>query len=331
MKKQVRLLVAALVLIGLLFIPKLFSMDYYMHMFVMSEIYTVLALSLALIVGFSGQVSMGHAAFYGIGAYVSALLSVNFGFSFWVTIWIAGIAAGVVSFMIGVLVLRLRGHFLAITTAFFGILVGLVFNNWTTLTNGPMGISGIPRPTPFHFAGFNMVVQTRAHYYYLGLAFAALVTFIVYRLINSRIGNALIAIRENEELARSIGIDAMAYKVFAFTVGGGLAGMAGSFYAHYILFISPVTFTVGESINILVMIIFGGMTTLFGPILGAVFLTVLPEFLRIAGSLRLVIYGVALVVFIIWMPLGVWGSLKSFWMGQRQASLQTARENPERL
>jgi len=156
-----------------------------------------------------------------------------------------------------------------------------------------------------------------------------MVAFLVYRLVNSRIGNALIAIRENEELARSIGINAMAYKVLAFSIGGGLAGMAGSFYAHYILFISPVTFTVAESINMLVMIIFGGMSTLFGPILGAVFLTVLPEFLRMAGSLRLVIYGVALVVFIIWMPLGVWGSLKSFWLGRRQASLSEAGESQE--
>ena len=135
--------------------------------------------------------------------------------------------------------------------------------------------------------------------------------------MNSRIGNALIAIRENEELARSIGVDAMAYKVFAFTLGGALAGMAGSFYAHYILFISPVTFTIAESINLLVMIIFGGMTTLFGPVFGAVALTLLPEFLRMAGSLRLVIYGVALVIFIIWLPLGVWGTIKSRWMERR--------------
>jgi len=329
MKIRFRAFVIVISIVALLFVPKLFSMDYYMHMFVMSEIYAVLALSLALIVGFSGQVSMGHAAFYGIGAYVSALLSVNFGLSFWVTIWIAGLAAGLVSFMIGALVLRLRGHFLAITTAFFGILVGLVFNNWIDMTNGPMGVAGIPRPAPLNFPGFTVTIQTRAHYYYLGLVFAVMVAFLVYRLVNSRIGNALIAIRENEELARSIGINAMVYKVLAFSIGGGLAGMAGSFYAHYILFISPVTFTVAESINMLVMIIFGGMSTLFGPILGAVFLTVLPEFLRMAGSLRLVIYGVALVIFIIWMPLGVWGSLKSFWLSRRQASLSEIGEHQE--
>ena len=295
-------------------VPRFFSLDYYLHMFVMSEIYAVLAMSLALIVGFSGQVSMGHAAFYGVGAYASALISLKSGLPFWVTIWCAGAVAGLLSFVIGKMVLRLRGHFLAITTAFFGVLVTLILNNWIDLTNGPMGVPGIPRPSPISLPGLTLSFETRADYYYLGLVFVGLVAFLLYRIVNSRIGNALIAIRENEELARSIGVDAMAYKVFAFTLGGALAGMAGSFYAHYILFISPVTFTIAESINLLVMIIFGGMTTLFGPVFGAVALTLLPEFLRMAGSLRLVIYGVALVIFIIWLPLGVWGTIKSKWM-----------------
>jgi branched-chain amino acid transport system permease protein len=298
-------------------VPRFFSLDYYLHMFVMSEIYAVLAMSLALIVGFSGQVSMGHAAFYGVGAYASALISLKSGLPFWVTIWCAGAVAGLLSFVIGKMVLRLRGHFLAITTAFFGVLVTLILNNWIELTNGPMGVPGIPRPSPISLPGLTLSFETRADYYYLGLVFVGLVAFLLYRLVNSRIGDALIAIRENEELARSIGVDAMAYKVFAFTLGGALAGMAGSFYAHYILFISPVTFTIAESINLLVMIIFGGMTTLFGPVFGAVALTLLPEFLRMAGSLRLVIYGVALVIFIIWLPLGVWGTIKSKWMERR--------------
>lgn len=298
-------------------VPRFFSLDYYLHMFVMSEIYAVLAMSLALIVGFSGQVSMGHAAFYGVGAYASALISLKSGLPFWVTIWCAGAVAGLLSFVIGKMVLRLRGHFLAITTAFFGVLVTLILNNWIDLTNGPMGVPGIPRPSPISLPGLTLSFETRADYYYLGLVFVGLVAFLLYRIVNSRIGNALIAIRENEELARSIGVDAMAYKVFAFTLGGALAGMAGSFYAHYILFISPVTFTIAESINLLVMIIFGGMTTLFGPVFGAVALTLLPEFLRMAGSLRLVIYGVALVIFIIWLPLGVWGTIKSKWMERR--------------
>ena len=154
------------------------------------------------------------------------------------------------------------------------------------------------------------------------VVFVAIVAAFFYRLTTSRLGDNLIGVRENEELAESLGIDTMKNKVFAFTVGGMLAGFAGSFYAHYILFISPVTFTITESINILVMVIFGGMSTMLGPILGAIALTVLPEFLRMAGALRLVIYGVALICFIIWLPQGVWGSLKN-WHRNKQLSMES--------
>lgn len=314
-KYAVALAFAALLLV----LPHLFTMDYYLHIFVMSEIYAVLALSLALIVGFSGQVSMGHAAFYGIGAYVSALLSTKLGLSFWIAFWISGLAAGAVSYVIGKLVLRLKGHVLAITTAFFCVLVNVIMVNWIPVTNGPMGIAGIPRPTPINLLGFRLVFETRMQYYYLGLVFVAVVSWFFYRITTSRIGDNLIGVRENEELAKSLGIDTMRNKIFAFSIGGALAGIAGSFYAHYILFISPVTFTIGESINILVMVIFGGMSTLLGPIFGAISLTILPEFLRMAGALRLVIYGIALVCFIIWLPQGVWGSIKNWWINKKSS------------
>jgi branched-chain amino acid transport system permease protein len=311
MNRFLRGLFAILIAATLYELPQMFTIDYYLHIFVMSEIYAVLALSLGLIVGFAGQVSMGHAAFYGMGAYISAILSSRWGWPFWITFWAGGMFSGMVSYAIGRLVLRLRGHVLAITTAFFGVLVMVVMNNWIPVTNGPMGITGIPRPTPFSAGSVRFVFESRTHYYYLGLLFVAGVLYVLYRLTNSRIGDAMIAVRENEELAKSLGVNAMKSKVFAFTAGGAIAGLAGSFYAHYILFISPVTFTMNESINILVMVIFGGMTTLFGPILGAVSLTILPEFLRMAGEMRLVIYGFALILFIIWLPMGVWGTLKN--------------------
>jgi branched-chain amino acid transport system permease protein len=311
MNRFLRGLFAVLSVAALCGLPRLFTMDYYLHIFVMSEIYSVLALSLGLIVGFAGQVSMGHAAFYGMGAYVSTIISIRWGWPFWITFWAGGIFSGIVSYGIGRLVLRLRGHVLAITTAFFGVLVMVVMNNWIPVTNGPMGITGIPRPTPLGAGSVRFVFESRVHYYYLGLFFVMGVLYVLYRLTNSRIGDAMIAVRENEELAKSLGINAMKSKVFAFTAGGAIAGLAGAFYAHYILFISPVTFTMNESINMLVMVIFGGMSTLLGPILGAVSLTILPEFLRMAGEMRLVIYGFALIFFIIWLPMGVWGTLKN--------------------
>lgn len=322
MKKSTLYISSFVLLVMLLLLPHLFTMDYYLHIFVMSEIYIVLALSLALIVGFSGQVSMGHAAFYGVGAYVSAILSTRFGLSFWIAFWISGIAAGAVSYVIGRLVLRLRGHVLAITTAFFCVLVNVIMVNWIPVTNGPMGIAGIPRPTPINLFGLKIVFETRMQYYYLGLVFVAAVAWFFYRLTTSRLGDNLIGIRENDELAQSLGIDTMKNKVLAFTIGGALAGLAGSFYAHYILFISPVTFTIGESINMLVMVIFGGMSTLLGPVFGAISLTILPEFLRMAGALRLVIYGVALICFIIWLPQGVWGSIKGCYINRKASHVQ---------
>lgn len=295
---------------GLLCVPALFSLDYYLHIFVMAGIHAMLAISLGLIIGFSGQVSLCHAAFYGIGAYGSALASLTFGFPFWLALWVGGLLAAVFSYGLGRLVLRLKGHFLAITTAFFGVLVTVVLNNWVSVTKGPMGIPGIPRPGLPAFLGPWAAFESRVAYYYLVLVFVAGVAYLVHRVVGSRLGRALVAIRENEELAQSLGIETMRYKVFAFTLGGGLAGIAGAFYAHYILFVSPVTFTIGESINILVMVIFGGMTTLAGPIIGAAILTILPELLRMAGALRLVIYGLALMAFIVWMPQGIVGAVR---------------------
>ena len=298
------------VAVGLLAVPALFSLDYYLHIFVMAGIHAMLAISLGLIIGFSGQVSLCHAAFYGIGAYGSALASLTLGLPFWLALWVGVLLAGVFSYALGRLVLRMKGHFLAITTAFFGVLVTVVLNNWVSVTKGPMGIPGIPRPGLPAFLGPWAAFDSRVTHYYLVLVFVLGVTYLVYRIVGSRLGRALIAIRENEELAQSLGIETMRYKVFAFTLGGGLAGIAGAFYAHYILFISPVTFTIGESINILVMVIFGGMTTLAGPIIGAAILTILPELLRMAGALRLVIYGLALMVFIVWMPQGIVGAVR---------------------
>jgi branched-chain amino acid transport system permease protein len=323
MNRAVKWIGGVVLVVLVLYLPRLFSLEYYLHIFIMAAINAILALSLGLIIGFAGQVSLCHAAFYGVGAYASALMGLHFGLSFWVTLWFGGLLAGLLAFALGQLVLRLKGHFLAITTAFFGVLVTVVLNNWVDLTKGPMGLPGIPRPMSGSFIGLNFTFESRAEYYYLAILFVVMVSYMVYRIVNSRIGKALIAIRENEELAQSIGIDTMRYKLFAFALGSAFAGIAGAFYAHYILFISPVTFTIGESINILVMVIFGGMTTLTGPILGAVILTILPEFLRLAGALRLVIYGLALMVFIVWMPLGIVGTLKEF-LSQRTTRSRTA-------
>ena len=162
---------------ALLCLPALFSLDYYLHIFVMAGIHAMLAISLGVIIGFTGQVSLCHAAFYGVGAYASALVSLNFGLSFWFAMWVGGLTAGVLSYALGRLVLRLTGHFLAITTAFFGVLVTVVLNNWVPLTKGPMGIPGIPRPSLPAFLGPLAAFESRVAYYYLVLVFVLGVAF----------------------------------------------------------------------------------------------------------------------------------------------------------
>ena len=304
---------AALIFI-LILLPHFFTKDYYIHMLVMAGIYVILVQSLGLIVGFAGQVSLCHATFFGIGAYISALLTLNFRWSFWASFGFGGIGAGIAAFLFGRIVLKLKGHFLAITTAMFGIMINLILNNWTALTKGPMGLPGIPRPSPISLFGLRIQFTSRTEYYYLILAFALLIAWALYRIINSQVGKAMISIRENEELAQSVGIDPMRYKLAAFCIGSSFAGIAGALYAHYILFVSPVSFTFTESINILVMMIFGGMQTFAGPIIGAIFLTILPEMLRMTGDLRLVIYGLALILLIIFLPSGIYGAIKEKWL-----------------
>jgi len=313
MKRFYRFLLFLPLLLFLILLPQLLAKDYYVHMLVMSGIYSILALSLGLIIGFTGQVSLCHAAFYGIGAYISALLALNFRLSFWITFWLGGIGAALAAYIVGLFVLRLRGHFFAITTALFGIMVTLILDNWTGLTKGPMGLPSIPNPSPIHLPGFNIYFTSRMDYYYLVVIFVLFTTFVIYRIVHCRIGKAMIAIRENEEVAQSVGINTMRFKLLAFSIGSGFAGIAGSFYAHYVLFISPISFTLPESINILVMMIFGGMQTVIGPIVGAVALTLLPEFLRMTGALRLTLYGLALMFLIIFLPSGIVGTVKEKW------------------
>jgi branched-chain amino acid transport system permease protein len=320
MKPLHRYVSFSLLILFLLSLPQWLTEDYYLHMLVMAGIYSMLAQSLGLIIGFTGQVSLCHAAFYGIGAYISALLALNFGWSFWITFWLGGVGAGIIAYLFGCLVLRLKGHFLAITTALFGILVTLVLDNWTELTKGPMGLPGIPNPSPIQLLGMKLQFASRTEYYYLIFVFVFLMTFVIYRIVRSRIGKAMIAIRENEEVAQSVGINTMQFKLVAFSIGSGFAGIAGSFHAHYILFISPISFTLPESINILVMMIFGGMQTMAGPMVGAITLTFLPEFLRMTGALRLTLYGLALMLLIIFLPSGIVGTIKERWFPLHEKS-----------
>jgi branched-chain amino acid transport system permease protein len=297
-----KILWGALAVILLLAIP--FVADtYVVHVLNQVGIYLILASSLNLVVGYTGQISFAHVGLFAIGAYTSAIMTISAGLSFWVTFPIATVVAGIFGFLIGLPSLRFKTHFFAIVTLGFAEIIRLCVYNLTQLTGGPNGLYNIPFPEGF--LGFDF--SQRQDFYYLILISAVLIVVIIHRLVRSRFGKAMIAVRENEMFAQFVGIDTWRVKLFAFTVSSLIAGFAGSLYAHYNSYISPYSFTVAHSVTYLLMVIIGGMGTIFGPILGAAFLTILPELLRSIADYRMIIFGALLVLCIMFMPRGLMG------------------------
>ncbi|MFT9493985.1 branched-chain amino acid ABC transporter permease [Anaerosolibacter sp.] len=278
---------------------------YMMRMITLSGIYIILALSLNLLTGFTGQVSLGHAAFYGIGAYTSALLAMRFDLSFVYSAIAGGLVAGFFGLLLGLPTLRLNGTYLSIVTLGFCEITRLVALNWMDLTRGPMGLTGIPLPKVFGW-----VIDRDAEFFYLVLILIILTWVTMNNLIKSRTGRALISIREDELAAEAMGINILKYKVIAFTTAAFFAGIAGSFYAHYASFIDPQSFTFDESIQILSMVILGGMGSNLGSAIGAVILVSVPEMLRGLQEYRMLMYGAVLVVMMLMRPQGLLGNVK---------------------
>lgn len=285
----------------LLIVPFIFPNDYFIHILVMSGINILLVLSLNIISGFTGQISLGHAAFFGIGAYASALISLK-GIPVIIAFILAAIIAGILGLLIGYLVLRLRGHFFAIATLAFGQITFLILNNWMDLTRGPMGISGIPTP-------FGLI--TKAHFYYLLLAMVLLFIYISVRMKFTKTGRALLAIRTDEITAATMGINVTYYKNLAFVWSAAIAGLAGANYAHFTQFLSPETFNLSMSINILLMLLIGGMGSVLGAVLGGVFITFLSEYLRAFAEYQMLVYGILIVLVVTFAPKGLNGIILS--------------------
>jgi branched-chain amino acid transport system permease protein len=277
-------------------------------------IYVILALSLNLITGRAGQISLGHAAFMGIGAYASALLYTKAGFGFWPAFLAAGLIAGVVGAVLAIPCLRVREDFLAITTMGINFVVEAVFQ-YIPFFGAGMGIGGINPPSllgrEIGKPGFLALV--------MGVILA--VTAVDRWLVRSWIGLAWAAIREDEEAAGAMGIDVVRSKVLAFALGSAGAGLAGSLYAHFLTFIMPVNFNFGQSIVILSMVVFGGIGTLRGPIVGAIILGALPELFRPAMEYRTLLYGILLLLLMRFQPDGLLGKgslLLRGWLALRQ-------------
>ncbi|TAK81250.1 MAG: branched-chain amino acid ABC transporter permease [Betaproteobacteria bacterium] len=293
------------VLAGLLIIPLVVRDEYYLHLFIVSAIFVVVALGLNLIVGYVGQLSLAHAAFFALGAYVSALLFFNLKWSMWIGMPAAAIVTAAVAFALGWVILRVRGHRFVIITVAFAEIMRLVATNWVDLTRGFMGLPGLQIPA-LYVPGIGAVdVSSKERFYYVVLAAALLSFYICYRLVRSSVGRAFVLVRENEVLAESLGISAFRTCMIAFVVGAALAGTAGALYGHYIGFVSPDLFNFSYITIMLIMVILGGKGTLIGPALGAVVFTFLPELLREASYYRMVIFASILVIATLFMPRGI--------------------------
>jgi branched-chain amino acid transport system permease protein len=297
-------LLAAVAVIALL--PLVFQDSYWRTNLIVCALNVMLAIGLNFILGFAGQLNLGHSAFYGIGAYVSTLLIIKLGVPFWAA-FAAGIAAaGVAGMALSIFAVRLRGHYLAIASLGFAVIVHQVLVNWISMTQGPLGLYGIRPPPDIALPGLPVVsFGNSANMFYLVAGFALLFYLLLDQLARSPIGETLTAIREDEVSASSLGIDCTAWKVFAFGVGSAVAGAAGAFYASFVGTLVPDAFIITESFTILAMVIVGGMGSLTGPVWGAILLTVLPELFRGFGDLRFILYGAALTLVVLFMPGGM--------------------------
>jgi len=301
-----RIIIFLLIIICIL-LPLIVQNLYFLHILIVIGIYIILALSLNLIVGYTGQLSLGHAAFYGIGAYISALFSIKLGISFIPALLIASFITAFIGLLIGYPVLKLRGPYFVIATLAFGAIVRQILVNWISLTGGPMGLRGIPPPTLKIPYLFTIEILSRQSYYYLIFILVILTLYVNFRIVNSGIGRTFMAIREDETLAQFTGINTSKYKILSFIIGVFFAGAAGSFYAHYMCFLSPDSFTIAESQTILVLVLVGGKGSILGPIVGAIIFTILPEILRTVGEFRLVMYSLILIVTVLFFPDGIMG------------------------
>jgi branched-chain amino acid transport system permease protein len=298
MKRAGLLGLALVALLAPLWVPN----PYQLHVLIMAGIFAILALSLNLLLGYTGQLSLGHAAFFGIGAYTSALLALRLDCPFWLGLPAGVAAAGLAGWAIGRLALKLRGAYFVLVTISFAGVISLVSINWMELTNGPLGLPGVPAPTLGALS-----LRTKGAYYYLVLVAAALAYAVCHGVVRSRVGRALVALRENEPLAESVGIDGTRYLVLAAVVSAALAGGAGSLYAHYTRFVSPEVFLFSYTVTMVIMVVGGGKGTLAGPVVGALLFTALPEALRevVSWQWQMLLYGVILLALVYFLPRGI--------------------------
>jgi branched-chain amino acid transport system permease protein len=308
---------------GLLFlIPTILAdQPYLLHIAILICIFAIPAVGLNLMLGYTGLVSLGHMAFAGIGAYTAAILMVDASWSFWQAAPVAVLFSGIAGALIGIPALRLRSHYFIIVTLAFGMILFLIMNNWDEVTRGAEGFPGVPRPGPLPIGGLDgFSFLTLENFFYLSLAFTLLVFVLQWALVRSDFGRALEAIKQDETLAAFKGVNTMAYKVAVFAIGSAMAGLGGVLKVSFLRVAAPQSFELLESINIVLIVVVGGAGFLAGPLLGAIIFVGLPEYLRIANELRLVIFGAILLIVTLFAPKGLAGmpSMVNDWLRKRR-------------
>lgn len=284
---------------------------YYLHILIFIGLNLMLTVGLNLLMGYAGQVSLGHAAFYGLGAYSSGILTATYGWNPWLAMLAGLILTCIVAWLVGKPTLHLKGHYLAMATLGVGIIVNVVFRQWTSMTGGSAGLTEIPSMT---FAGHELTSRMDVHYFYFVWAWCALCMVICANIVASRPGRALRALHDSELAAQTLGIDAARFKVRVFVLSAAIASIAGTLYAHSSMrFLSPTPFGFHTSISLLVMVVLGGAGTLWGPVLGTLTITAIHELLRPYANWDIVVYGLLLMILMIAMPGGLARAIETLW------------------
>lgn len=301
----------AILIIGVVLplIPYFFHVNnYVLNIFMQAVTYGIAVLGMTVVLGYTGQINLAQAAFFGLGAYAVALGTVFFGLNFWVSLLLGVAVAALAGFVLGLTTLRLGGHYLAMITISFQQIFDLVLVNWADVTHGPDGIAGIARPSLF---GYQLTDDKS--YLLLCVAVLYVTLFLVWWLPKTRLGRAMRAVRENELAAEVTGVKTLAVKVIAFTLCAALAGIGGALYAAGFAYVSPDNFNFKVSIEFLTMALLGGAQSPFGAALGTVLLILLPEWLRFLKEVYLAAYGMAVILIMVFMPEGIWGIAKAAW------------------
>ncbi|OQB47730.1 MAG: High-affinity branched-chain amino acid transport system permease protein LivH [Firmicutes bacterium ADurb.Bin153] len=311
-----------LVLVLAVALPLIINDRYFTTIAINCALYSVLALSLNLITGYMGVTSLGHAAFYGIGAYTAAILATRLNLNFFFTFMLSAVMAGLFGFLLGLPTLRIKGRYFAIVTLGFCEITRIVELNWMSLTRGPMGIPFIPS-----FIIFGKRYSAPIYKYFVILGLLLVTIYIVSAIINSRTGRAVRAIKDDELASEVNGINVFRYRLVIFSISSAIAGVAGAFYAHHMSFIDPKAFTFDQSILMLSMIILGGMGSIQGSIMGAIALAAAPELLRGLIEYRQIIYGALIVFMVITRPSGLLGGINLAHVRQRKSLSKLGKEN----